>query len=1227
MNAIERAGGRSLLVSALCILWCCADGKTGDARSAEAGGITIGTPTSPSPPFLLATDPCGSRNPVTLLAAQKTRETGKPTTEVFPFTAPFALEACVRVTSGGKPRGGGDATSSAIVTLDSQTLLSQSDFSPSFPGATFREQLGSGSHDISIYIASAPGTFVEVVITAVGPFIQSFSPVVGNPGDTITIVGEGFDVTPSVTIAGTSFPVVSVSAAQDTIIATVPKAAPIGPLTVQTALGSATSTAVFTPLAPRGIVKFYQLASFQVADSGSCVAIQQFQLIEDGSRISFVIDFYRPLPSDAVIAINGPNAPPGFPLTVQLSDGAAISSGPSDTLGALAGATAVLSSTFVELNLNSPLTMGRMFLGVSATASCGASQFPSQNGTSPSFQDLRASFAPGLLIVQTNDPVGVSQRISLQNLVTAEDTNVSVMAVPSGMRLDDAWDALLHDSGVIAAVPDAVLYPDQPTAPAPCGAVTPALPSFNYETCVGMACLRPDVGQWTLGAIGLVPTGFSPGTMLNPGAGAGVTVATIDTGVDPDIEFGVRRLAGRDLLLPGFGFTGTPTDDCGAVSCAPLVAACGPGGHGTGVASIIAAAIGNGGMVGVAPAVSVFPIRVLNSCAVSDGFSVYRAFNLLATMKTSGALSTLQVTNVSMAEFTDYIVGGVGALQGIVTGVVSFLSGPAGIFVFDPSIPLTTLQASNGLASAMHGSAQTLRNAGVAIVASSGNSGGTILALAGTAFPANDANVFAVSSADDTGSLDPSSTPAVGSQTIALAAPVTISTPPPIGDTFGAPILVGAPVTGGYTCGAGTSYAAPLMSGAIANLLSPGSGGTPLPDPFTAAQQLIRTATIMTCTACNKLTVGGGELNLAAALTTPLPANWEIDAEEHAGFAVDFALLPHSGNFLLRNQQPASESPPTTIESISPATGMSTRLNVASTDYAWISGDDSQSIIWAGGTSPGRIDFLNTDGSVSSAFQSIPSASMKAAVSPFAVPGATSLVAFTTDPKTMRIRAGQAPNGPDIAAIQRTDKQSFLAAQWTASTGPCGPPGGQYTCFILGALTDLPSIEFYLVTENVSNCQNNFLDCPILLGSASLGSGFTPFQFAVTSDGSNFVGYVADGSTGVFTVVPGGTPVRIASGAFVAVAANPFNQEVYALINTTSSTVSVFLNEKLRTSSLIGPFNPFIPFLPFVVSPSGSIAFAGDQSEAETCVTSAQGVRDPSCTTDVIKMTGLSTVF
>jgi subtilisin family serine protease len=75
--------------------------------------------------------------------------------------------------------------------------------------------------------------------------------------------------------------------------------------------------------------------------------------------------------------------------------------------------------------------------------------------------------------------------------------------------------------------------------------------------------------------------------------GAGVTVAVLDTGIDANqIDFGPNLLSGRNV------FDGNADTTDGA-------------GHGTLLASIIAAARGNGGYVGIAPQAKILPVKMM----------------------------------------------------------------------------------------------------------------------------------------------------------------------------------------------------------------------------------------------------------------------------------------------------------------------------------------------------------------------------------------------------------------------------------------------------------------------------------------------------------------------------------------------------------------------------------------------------------------------------------------
>ncbi len=118
--------------------------------------------------------------------------------------------------------------------------------------------------------------------------------------------------------------------------------------------------------------------------------------------------------------------------------------------------------------------------------------------------------------------------------------------------------------------------------------------------------------------------------------GSGVTVAVIDSGVDPDQPaLRGRVIAGADLLA----------DDAGEQDCV---------GHGTAVASIIAATPTEGsGLRGVAPGVRILPIRVTertaeDNHAARDGSAAGLA-GAIHTAVDRGA----RVLNISMVLSTD----------------------------------------------------------------------------------------------------------------------------------------------------------------------------------------------------------------------------------------------------------------------------------------------------------------------------------------------------------------------------------------------------------------------------------------------------------------------------------------------------------------------------------------------------------------------------------------------
>ena len=108
--------------------------------------------------------------------------------------------------------------------------------------------------------------------------------------------------------------------------------------------------------------------------------------------------------------------------------------------------------------------------------------------------------------------------------------------------------------------------------------------------------------------------------------GTGVTVALLDTGVDPSHPYLRRRVeSGVDLLDPGSGGVAQPH---------PTIPGR-PERHATELAGIIAGTDGPGGLHGIAPGASILPVRVGGWQANSEGgYSVYsRSDQILAGLE------------------------------------------------------------------------------------------------------------------------------------------------------------------------------------------------------------------------------------------------------------------------------------------------------------------------------------------------------------------------------------------------------------------------------------------------------------------------------------------------------------------------------------------------------------------------------------------------------------------
>jgi subtilisin family serine protease len=231
-------------------------------------------------------------------------------------------------------------------------------------------------------------------------------------------------------------------------------------------------------------------------------------------------------------------------------------------------------------------------------------------------------------------------------------------------------------------------------------------------------------------------------------------VAVVDTGVDathPD--FDGRVLPGIDLTSPTRRPAWTDSD-----------------GHGTGVASVIAAGLGNGGMVGVAPAATILPIRV-------DGSQIAPAIDYAVAHHAD-------VINISM-------------------GLI---------------VPIEPAQEASGAEDATAAAVARAWKKGVVVIAGAGNN-----SAPWCSDPAALPHVVCVGGVDESRSHDYySHVDALGRATLVVA-PTAAGLPGHPGTTVATP-------GGGYQDWEGTSFASPVVAGVAALLVAQGLRGQRLVD-------------------------------------------------------------------------------------------------------------------------------------------------------------------------------------------------------------------------------------------------------------------------------------------------------------------------------------------------------------------------------------------------------------
>lgn len=174
------------------------------------------------------------------------------------------------------------------------------------------------------------------------------------------------------------------------------------------------------------------------------------------------------------------------------------------------------------------------------------------------------------LVIQTHDPEWIQSTfptlLEVPTSTVLKENGIHVLEVPSNLNFDQIYQQLLHHEGVIRVEPNEV------------------------RTIEGNVSQEPYYReQQYFNTINLLKA--FPSINLNQT----IKVAVLDTGVDASHP----ELQGR--VLPGYDFynrDGNPSDDHG---------------HGTFVSGIIAANLDGKGIAGMAPNVSILPIKVANS--------------------------------------------------------------------------------------------------------------------------------------------------------------------------------------------------------------------------------------------------------------------------------------------------------------------------------------------------------------------------------------------------------------------------------------------------------------------------------------------------------------------------------------------------------------------------------------------------------------------------------------
>lgn len=212
-------------------------------------------------------------------------------------------------------------------------------------------------------------------------------------------------------------------------------------------------------------------------------------------------------------------------------------------------------------------------LGLVLLAGCGTAGLPSVGGDRAA-APLAAQTVPGQIVVKLRPQVAAAGWLAAQGLRSVRTVHGLGAVVVTAADTTAALARLGRDPAVVYAEPNYVMRAIAPVARRPVAALA---------------------GDDMLGSLwGMEKTGATKVWAKVPGDRK-VTVAVVDTGIDhthPDFSGRVNK--GRDVV----------NNDDDAMD---------DQGHGTHCAGTVAAGLGNGGVVGVAPNVSLLAVKVLDA--------------------------------------------------------------------------------------------------------------------------------------------------------------------------------------------------------------------------------------------------------------------------------------------------------------------------------------------------------------------------------------------------------------------------------------------------------------------------------------------------------------------------------------------------------------------------------------------------------------------------------------